>query len=64
MRISAAEGIVSGVWVCAWIVRNWERSAPISVGVNPADKRRSKPRGAECVLVDADDEEDTEELPS
>ena len=64
MRISAAEGIVSGVWVCAWIARNWERSAPISAGVSPADRRRSKPRSAGLVLIECCDEEDTEEMAS
>lgn len=43
--------MVSGVWVCAWIARNCERSWAISVGVKPAERRRSKPRGAGVVVV-------------
>lgn len=43
--------MVSGVWVCAWIARNCERSAAISGGVRPAERRRSKPRGWGVVVV-------------
>jgi hypothetical protein len=42
---------VSGVWVCAWIARNWERKVTISEGVKPAVRRRSKPRGAGAVVA-------------
>ena len=33
------------------MARNWERSEAISVGVRPAERRRSKPRGAGMVFV-------------
>lgn len=41
---------MSGVWVCAWMARNWDRSVRISEGVKPAVRRRSKPRGAGVVV--------------
>jgi hypothetical protein len=41
---------VSGVCVCAWMARNWDRSVTISEGVKPAARRRSKPRGAGVVV--------------
>ena len=41
---------MSGVWVCAWMARNWDRSVTISEGVKPAARRRSKPRGAGVVV--------------
>lgn len=43
-------GIVSGVWVWAWIARNWARRFATSVGVKPVVRRRSKPRGAAGVV--------------
>ena len=42
---------MSGVWVWAWMARNWERRAETSVGERPAVRRRSKPRGAGVVVV-------------
>jgi hypothetical protein len=42
-------GIVSGVWIEDWIVRNWRRSWLTSAGVKPVVRRRSKPRGAGVV---------------
>lgn len=44
-RISAAEGIVSGVCVCWVRARNCDRREAISVVERPAERRRSKPRG-------------------
>ena len=42
---------MSGVWVWAWMARNWERRAETSVGERPAERRRSKPRGAGVAVV-------------
>ena len=41
----------SGVWVKERLVRNWEHSEAISVGVKPAPSRRSKPCGAAAVAA-------------
>ena len=40
---------MSGVWVWAWMARNWERREETSGGERPAERRRSKPRGAGVV---------------
>ncbi len=42
---------MSGVWVWACMARNWERREETSVGERPAERRRSKPRGAGRVVM-------------
>jgi len=45
-RSSSPIGMVSGVWVCAWMAMNCARRLATSPAEKPAVRRRSNPRGA------------------